>query len=272
MSMDSGTGTSGTPVKDAATDVAQTAKQEASQVASTAAGSAKQVATEATTQAKAVAQQAKEQVTTLLDQTKGELRSTAEQKGQQAATGLRTFADQLRSLAEGQPTQAGQLQQYVQDAQQRVQSFATRLETEGPQALLQDATRFARQRPVVFLAAAAGAGFAIGRLVRAGAAASSEQGQNGSGSYGTASSMYGTASPYSATDSYSTADPYPVADPYGMPAVGGAGAATDLSGTVGSTAASFAPPSAPAPSYHGGQSDIGAGTGTTGTAATGEAW
>jgi ElaB/YqjD/DUF883 family membrane-anchored ribosome-binding protein len=187
----SGTGTSGTPVKEAATEVAQTAKQEASNVASTAAGSAKQVASEAGTQAKAVAQQAKQQVTTLLDQTKTEVRQTAEQKGQQAAQGLRTVADQLRSLASGQPDQAGQLQQYVQDAQERVSSFATRLENEGPQAVLQDVTRFARQRPAVFLMAAAGAGFAIGRLVRAGAAASGDSSSGGSafassyGSYGT---------------------------------------------------------------------------------------
>ena len=192
MSMNSGTGTSGTGVTDAASGVAQTAKQEASNVASTAAGSAKQVASEAGTQAKAVAQQAKQQVTTLLDQTKNEVRQTAEQKGQQAAQSLRTVADQLRSLASGQPDQAGQLQQYVQDAQQRVSSFATRLETEGPQAVLQDVTRFARQRPAVFLLAAAGAGFAIGRLVRAGAAASSEQSSDGGAAFASSYGSYGS--------------------------------------------------------------------------------
>lgn len=261
MSMSSGTGSGGTPVKEAAGEVAQTAKQEASNVASSAAGNAKQVATEATTQAKAVAQQAKEQVTTLLDQTKGELRQTAQQRGQQAAGGLRTLADQLRSLADGQPDQAGQLQRYVQDAQDKVQSFASRLENEGPEALLQDATRFARQRPVLFLAAAAGAGFAIGRLVRAGAAASGEQ--NGSSSqYGYGSGVGGAYPTGSAQSSYGM--------PELEPSTGG-----DLSGIGTSTGQGFAPPSAPAPAYHGTQSagtDIGAGTGTTGTAGTGGAF
>jgi len=175
MSMNTGTPTSGTQVKEAAAGVAQSAKQEATHVASSAADNAKQIATEASTQVKAVAQQAKEQVSNLLDQTRHEVRQTAQQKGEQAATGLRSLADQLRSLANGQPDQAGQLQRYVQDAQDRVSSLATRLETDGPQAVLGDVTRFARQRPAVFLAMAAGAGFAIGRLVRAGAAAASDQ-------------------------------------------------------------------------------------------------
>jgi len=203
MSMNTGTPSSGTQTREAASGVAQSAKQEATHVASSAADSAKQVASEATTQAKAVAQQAKEQVTSLLDQTRSEVRQTAQQKGEQAATGLRTFADQLRSLANGQPDQAGQLQRYVQDAQDRVSSLATRLENEGPQAVIGDVTRFARQRPVVFLAMAAGAGFALGRLVRAGAAASSDQSSgNGQSLYGSYGGAY--------------ADPYPPAYPVGV--------------------------------------------------------
>ena len=52
----------------------------------------------------------------------------------------------------------------------RVSAFAERLDTNGPQGLLDDVTLFARRRPIVFLAAAAGAGFMIGRLARAGRA------------------------------------------------------------------------------------------------------
>jgi ElaB/YqjD/DUF883 family membrane-anchored ribosome-binding protein len=246
MSMDSGTGTSGTQVKDAAAGVAQSAKQEATQVASTAADSAKQVASEASTQVKAVAQQAKQQVSTLFDQTRGEVRQTAQQKGQQAATGLRTLSDQLRSLASGQPDQAGQLQHFVQDAQERVSSFANRLETQGPEVLLQDVTRFARQRPVVFLAIAAGAGFAAGRLVRAGAAAASDQ-KNDSASYG--------MSPYATTTGYET-----TTDAYGMPELETAVTGGDLS--VLSTQGGVQSPTqhaTPTPGF----------TGSAGTASTG---
>jgi hypothetical protein len=175
MSMNTRTPSSGSQVREAAAGVAQTAKQEASHVASTAADNAKQIASEATTQAIAVVQQTKEQVTNLLDQTLQEVRQTAQHKGEQAATGLRTLADQLSALANGQPDQAGQLQRYVQEAQDRVSSFATRLENDGPQAVLGDVADFARRRPAVFLMMAAGAGFAIGRLLRSGAEASSEQ-------------------------------------------------------------------------------------------------
>ena len=184
MSMDTGASSSGTQVsevREQAADVAQSAKQEATHVASSAADNAKQVAAEATTQAKAVAQQTREQVTNLLDQTRVEVRQTAQQKGEQAASGLRTFADQLRSLANGQPDQAGQLRAYVQDAQARVSALATRLEDEGPEAVLADVTRFARRRPAMFLMLAGGAGFAVGRLVRAGATAPAGQQGGGNG-------------------------------------------------------------------------------------------
>jgi len=238
MSMNSGTSTSETPMKEAAAGVAQTAKQEATNVASSAADSAKQVASEATTQAKAVAQQAKQQVSTLFDQTRHELSQTAQQKGQQAAGGLKTFADQLRSLANGQPDQAGQLQQYVQEAQDKVASLASRLETEGPQAVLEDAKRFARQRPVVFLAVAAGAGFAMGRLVRAGAAASSDQdGQNGQSSYGQTGMYAGGGMP---SGQYASSGGFP-APGFGNEAAGG-----DLS-VLASPVSSSAPTSHPTP-------------------------
>ena len=51
-------------------------------------------------------------------------------------------------------------------------SFADRLE-QGPDVVLDDIRRFARNRPMVFLACAGGLGFLAGRLVRAG---SSENG------------------------------------------------------------------------------------------------
>ena len=52
----------------------------------------------------------------------------------------------------------------------RVSAFADRLETNGPQGLLDDVTDFARRRPIVFLSAAVGVGFMVGRLARAGRA------------------------------------------------------------------------------------------------------
>ena len=206
MSIDSGEEREA-PIKQAGSEVKETVKQEASHVASSAADSAKQVAGAAATQAKAVAEQAKEQVSTLLERTRHEVRETAEHKSQQAAGGLRAFADQLRMLANGQPDQAGPLQRYVQDAQDRVSTLASRLENEGPQSLLDDVTRFARRRPGVFLAAAAGAGFALGRLVRAGAAASADQHPTDDPSDDTP--------PFPMPDVRSDVAPYEVATPLG---------------------------------------------------------
>jgi hypothetical protein len=63
----------------------------------------------------------------------------------------------------------------VNEAQQRVQSYAATLQQRGPQAIVDDIAGFARSRPLRFLALAGVAGFAAGRLARSGAAAAKEQ-------------------------------------------------------------------------------------------------
>jgi len=148
--------------------VANVTTSAASEVASTAAAGAKDVASEAASQVKVVAGEAKRQVDTAVDKTRQELSAQAEQRTQQAAGGLRRLADQVTALAEGRPDEAGSLIGYLGDAHARVSSMADRLESGGPQGLFNDVTDFARRRPVVFLAAAVGAGFMVGRLARAG--------------------------------------------------------------------------------------------------------
>jgi len=140
----------------------------ASDVASNAATAAKDAAGEVATQAKVVAGEAKRQIGTVVDQTRRELSQQADERTRQAAGGLRTLADQAGALAEGRPGDAGPLAGYLGDVQGRVSAFADRLETNGPQGLLDDVTKFARRRPIVFLSVAVGAGFMIGRLARAG--------------------------------------------------------------------------------------------------------
>jgi len=164
-------------------DKGAVARREASNVASTAGESAKAVAQEASTQVKNVAQQAKTQLTGLMGQTKDEVRQQAQAKGEQAAGGLRTLSQQLEALANGRPEEAGQLTSYLDDARQRVMGFASSLEQRGPQGLLEDIARYARRKPGSFLLMAGAAGFFAGRLVRAGAAASHENG-DGAQRYG----------------------------------------------------------------------------------------
>ena len=152
--------------------VAATAGSEASNVAATAAEGAKEIAGEATAQTQAVVSQAKQEVDSLITQTREEMRLQAESRSAQAAGGLRTLSEQVAALAEGRPDSAGSLPRYLEDAQEHVRNLASRLEQGGPQGIIDDVTRFARQRPGLFLAGALGAGFVVGRMVRASSAQS----------------------------------------------------------------------------------------------------
>jgi uncharacterized phage infection (PIP) family protein YhgE len=143
------------------------AKAEVATVATTAAEGAKQVAGEATAQTKAVISQAKQQVDGLVTQTREEVRQQAEERSAQAADGLRRLSEQVAALAEGQPDNAGSLPRYLEEVQEHVLGLASRLEHGGPQGIVDDVSRFARRRPGLFLAGAVGAGFVVGRVVRA---------------------------------------------------------------------------------------------------------
>jgi ElaB/YqjD/DUF883 family membrane-anchored ribosome-binding protein len=151
--------------------VADAASRGVADTAAAARDSAKDVADEAVTQAKAVAGEARQQMSTLVDQTKGELSKQAGERTNQAAGGLRTFAGQVDALASGHPEQSGPLAGLLDEARDRATAYADRLESGGPRQLAADVSDFARRRPIVFLAAAAGAGFVAGRLARAGRAA-----------------------------------------------------------------------------------------------------
>ena len=91
--------------------------------------SGRQVGDEAANEASEVMRQTKEQVRTVLDDTKQEIHTQAQRRGEQAAKALHSFSDQLSSLAEGRPEQAGQLPDYIRDAEGRVRDLATRLQS-----------------------------------------------------------------------------------------------------------------------------------------------
>jgi vacuolar-type H+-ATPase subunit H len=156
--------------------VADTAKSEASNVASTAAEGARDVASEAGAQARAVADEAKQQLDRLMSQGRDEVRQQAEQRTSQAAGQLRTLSEQFSALLEGRPEASGPLVGFAGDLQGQLRRLAARMEQGGPQGVIDDVTSFARRRPGVFLAGAAGVGFVVGRLVRAGAANQRENG------------------------------------------------------------------------------------------------
>jgi hypothetical protein len=146
---------------------------------STAADATKTVAGEASQQTRAVAGEAKAQAQQLLTNTKTEIQQQADERGKQAAERLRSMSGSLGALLEGRPEEAQQIMGYLEQARTKLDGVAERIETAGPQGLVDDLSSFARRRPGTFLLAAGAAGFAIGRLARAGSGAVQQNGQNG---------------------------------------------------------------------------------------------
>jgi hypothetical protein len=147
----------------AASDVSDSARQVAGDVKH-----------EAGKQARAVGSEMTDQARQLFDTTRAELKDQAAARTERLAGGLRNLSDQVRALADGRPTEAGQLRDLAGEAEERLQGFARRLDEGGIDGLLSDIGQFARRRPLVFLAGCAGAGFLIGRVVRTTRAASGD--------------------------------------------------------------------------------------------------
>jgi ElaB/YqjD/DUF883 family membrane-anchored ribosome-binding protein len=134
------------------------------------------VAGEAQEQVRAAARQAKDQVRDLVERGRSDVGDEAAARSRQAAGSVRTLADRVGALANGDPEAAGPLADLLREGQDRLQVFAGRLD-DGPSAVLDDVRRFARRQPVLFLASAGALGFLAGRFVRAGR----EAGSNGGG-------------------------------------------------------------------------------------------
>jgi uncharacterized protein YjbJ (UPF0337 family) len=150
-------------------DTTEVAKQEGRHVKESAAGAASDVAGTAKEQAGQVAGEARRQAKDLLHEGRSQLQEQAAQQQQRAAAGLRSLQDELRSMAQhsSQPgSQQGVAGDLAHQAADRAGSLASWLEGRDPGALLDEVRGFARQRPLAFLALAAGAGVVAGRLGR----------------------------------------------------------------------------------------------------------
>jgi hypothetical protein len=144
------------------TDVA---KDQAANVAQTAADAGQHVAGTAKDQAANVATEASRQAQDLLAQTRTELQDQAAAQQQRAASGIRSLSAELSSMAE-RSEQSGTATELVRQASQKAGELAGWLEQRDPGSLVQELKSFARRRPGAFLAIAAGAGLAAGRLTR----------------------------------------------------------------------------------------------------------
>ena len=158
------------------TDVA---KDQAGEVAKTASDAGKHVAGVAGEQAGQVASEATQQVKQLVQQTRGELTEQAATQQKRVASGLRSLSKEFSAMAHGSE-QPGMAADLAQQAGERTNAVASWLEEREPGHVVDEITRFARQRPGAFLAAAAGAGFLVGRLGRGLKAATDESGESDS--------------------------------------------------------------------------------------------
>jgi hypothetical protein len=195
---------------------AQVAKDEAGSVASTATDAGKHVAGVAGEQAGVVKQETTQQAKALLEQTRSELTEQASTQQQRVAGGLRSLSEELGSMA-AKSEQPGMATDLARQASQRAEAIAGWLEDREPGHVLEEASRFARQRPGAFLALAAGAGLLAGRFARGLRSASNDD----SATAGSAPS----APRMPVTEPYAPATPvYPATqeqDPVGyVPAVG----------------------------------------------------
>jgi hypothetical protein len=164
-------------------DTMQTARAQAGEVASTAKEAGRDVMGEVTEQTSQVASTAKQEFHRLMDQASSEVRTVSRERGEQLAGRLETLAQQARALCEGRVEEAGDMRRWLEQAEQRMQHYASALRDRGPEGMLQDVRRFARRRPALFLFAAGVGGFAIGRAIRAGAMSSQQSTSGATGSY-----------------------------------------------------------------------------------------
>ena len=144
------------PVNDQASTT-QAAKEQAGNVAST-----------ASEQAKNVAGEAKYQARNLVNETQSQVREQAGAQKDKAAGGLRSLADELRSMVDGTSTgqQSGMASDLARQASDKAQDLAGWLESREPGDLLEELRGLARRKPGTFLLGAAVAGVLAGRVTR----------------------------------------------------------------------------------------------------------
>jgi hypothetical protein len=124
-------------------------------------------------QASGVAAEAGRQGRDLLRQAQDQLGEQAAQGQQRLAAGLLSLSDELSSMADGS-TQGGVAADLARDAASRARDAGQWLGERRPAQVVDEVQSFARRRPGVFLALAAGAGLVAGRLTRGMKAGSSD--------------------------------------------------------------------------------------------------
>ena len=143
-------------VKGAAGEVASDAGQKAGAVIEHAKDEAAQVATVAG-----------QRVSDVLGSAGNELRDRARAEAGNVGQSLDAVATELRAMSQASSESGGMTAGLVTGLADQVEQGAQRLSAGDLDLVLDDVKRFARNRPGTFLLGAAGAGFLVGRLLRA---------------------------------------------------------------------------------------------------------
>jgi hypothetical protein len=179
-----------------------TAKGEAANVKDSAVDAAAGVKDVAKGEASNVAKEAKYQARSLVDQTRSQLRGQASNQQSALAEKLHGWASELGSMA-SRSDESGPMSDFAQEASRRVGEISHWLEDHEPADLLDEVKRFARRRPVAFLAIAAAAGVVAGRVTRGAVAANrsvdSDRESTPARAYESDAYDYDTATPSDAT-------------------------------------------------------------------------
>lgn len=149
------------------------AKEQARGVAESATGAGARVAGTVKDEAAHVGAEAGRQAKDLFDQSRQEFSTQLGDQQQRLAAGLRSMTADLGSMADS-AERPGVATDLVRQMADRVDSVAGWLEQRDVSDVLTDVKSFARKRPGMFLALAAGAGMLAGRLTR-GLAANRQQ-------------------------------------------------------------------------------------------------
>jgi ElaB/YqjD/DUF883 family membrane-anchored ribosome-binding protein len=140
-------------------------KERVAETASQMGDAGRETAHDARERARDVAHEATDRARGLADRTRSELRSQAGSQQQRLADGLRSLGNELSQMAGGtqEPGYASDVVERAGDATKRAAQW---FEEREPATVLHEVEDFARRRPGVFLAVAAGAGLLVGRFLR----------------------------------------------------------------------------------------------------------
>ncbi len=125
------------------------------------------VTSHAVEEARSVAETAKSEVRDVVDEARDAVRQQADRQSHVAAEALGRVRDDLQAMARSEAPRDSTAE-YLQRAARSLDGVVERLERDGVEGALSGIRGFAQRSPGSFLLASAGAGFALGRILRNG--------------------------------------------------------------------------------------------------------